>query len=232
MTRRPGFTLIELLAVLAVMAILFAVTVPFIGSILSALAISSATNQVFSTLTLARQDAITRNQPVAVYFFQYPTDSLPAAYRAVQIWELGLSPQSTSDNPVLVPTTSISRFTPLGGRVILATGLDRSADVLNPAQNTAGAPGVVPVPPKPFALGSAPLNGNYMAIVFRPNGSTSLPLTATDSGGGTGNANSTYYWSLTVCDSVAYQKNPGVLPPNSATIQIDAISGTCQILRP
>ena len=65
---RRGFTLAELLAVVIIMAILTAVSLPSIIGMSRGASMRSAAAQVRSDLALARQTAITRRDNVGVYF--------------------------------------------------------------------------------------------------------------------------------------------------------------------
>jgi uncharacterized protein (TIGR02596 family) len=232
--RRRGFSLIELLVVLAIGAIILTLTIPAVNSVLSATSVTAAANQVLSTLTLARQYAITHDRNVAVYFFKYvsPVNGLPAAYRGMQAWELDVSPSATPTSAALVATLPVTKFSSIGARTVLNDNIISGvclSTVLNSASNTNGD-ALAPIPTSISAPGVSTTTP-YMALVFRPDGSTSLPLTAgttayTDSG-----QPGTYYWTLTVCDATAYA-NTTAVPADFATVQIDAIGGTARLLRP
>lgn len=61
-----GFTLVELLLVVAVIALLQALTAPVFASLVNSVRLSSATNSLFSSLILARSEAIKRNSRAVV----------------------------------------------------------------------------------------------------------------------------------------------------------------------
>jgi len=65
---RRAFTLAELLAVIAIMAIMIAVSVPALSGLARGASLRSATVQLRSALSLARQYAITHHQTVYVLF--------------------------------------------------------------------------------------------------------------------------------------------------------------------
>lgn len=65
--RRPlGFTMIELLTVVAVMAILTAVTVPSLARIVDSTRLTSISNDFLAAMYMARSEAVKRNGPAAL----------------------------------------------------------------------------------------------------------------------------------------------------------------------
>jgi len=64
--RGHGFTLIELLIVLAVGAILFTIAIPGLGFLVNTSRLAAVTNNLVSSLQLARSEAIKRGQRVTV----------------------------------------------------------------------------------------------------------------------------------------------------------------------
>jgi type IV fimbrial biogenesis protein FimT len=61
-----GFTLVELLTVLAVVAVLVSVSLPALGTAADSVKLSSASNAFFSSLHLARSEAINRHGRVVL----------------------------------------------------------------------------------------------------------------------------------------------------------------------
>ena len=64
--RGHGFTLIELLIVLAVGAILFTIAIPGLGFLVNTSRLAAVTNNLVSSLQLARSEAIKRGERVTV----------------------------------------------------------------------------------------------------------------------------------------------------------------------
>jgi type IV fimbrial biogenesis protein FimT len=64
--RSRGFTLVELLIVLAVAAVLAGVTVPAMNALVKSVKLTSATNDLFASLLMARSEAVKRNSRVAL----------------------------------------------------------------------------------------------------------------------------------------------------------------------
>jgi type IV fimbrial biogenesis protein FimT len=61
-----GFTLVELMIVVAVVAILLSLAAPAFSGMVSSVRLSSASNSLFSSLLLARSEAIKRNSRVVL----------------------------------------------------------------------------------------------------------------------------------------------------------------------
>lgn len=64
--RQRGFTLVELLAVMAVAVILAGTALPALRGLVRSVQLTSATNDLFASLMLARSEAVKRNDRVAM----------------------------------------------------------------------------------------------------------------------------------------------------------------------
>jgi prepilin-type N-terminal cleavage/methylation domain-containing protein len=84
---REGFTLAELLVVIAIIGIMLALALPALTNLTGASKLDAAANAVHSTAKLARQYAMTHNQPAYVVFNEGQTDP-DLAYRAYAIFTI------------------------------------------------------------------------------------------------------------------------------------------------
>jgi uncharacterized protein (TIGR02596 family) len=83
--KTSAFSLIELLLVIAILALLAAVTLPAVGSITQANAIGRAGQTLGDVMILARQEAVAKSRDVEVRIIDVPDPMWPG-YRAVQLW--------------------------------------------------------------------------------------------------------------------------------------------------
>lgn len=67
MRMQKGFTLVELLVTVAVLAILLAVAIPGFAEFIRAVRASSDVSSLTAALSLARSEAVKRNQPACIY---------------------------------------------------------------------------------------------------------------------------------------------------------------------
>lgn len=106
-------------------------------------------------LSVARQEAVTRNRDVEVRFY-YLTNGGVTGWRALQLWTL----EQTANGPT---TNTSSRITLLPDGVVIATN-----DSLSPLVTDSPHSGTVNL----GAYGSTP----YKSFRFRPNGATEIAV--------------------------------------------------------
>lgn len=116
--RRRGFTLVELLVVVGLMAVVMAVTIAGLQSSSGGAKMRTALLQLKSTLSLARQYAITRREAIYVVFpeptstFQDAAQRSRLSYQAYNVWspregyinEWIALPSGVIFHPTLTPT--------------------------------------------------------------------------------------------------------------------------------
>lgn len=153
---KSGFTLVEMLAVIAMIGILAALTIPAMTSVSISMNVTRAGQLVGDQIALARQMAVARNRPVAVRFVEDATDP---GFSSVQIWEYDAS----GDNP-----KAVRRLERLPDAVILKKELSPVLTEADAAQSGTAKFG---------SAGDRP----YKGIRFRANGrvDTSLPMART-----------------------------------------------------
>jgi len=108
----PGFTLIELMIVLSVLAILIAAAVPNYNDFVKNQRVKTASFEFFSSLVLARSEALTRNSTVTVAATSGTTNW--AAGWEVRAGATVLRKQESLPNIVIAGTTSTLSYTGTG----------------------------------------------------------------------------------------------------------------------
>lgn len=155
---RPGFTLIELLLVVSIVIILAGLMAPAFRSMMTGTNLSRAGQLVGDHLSLARQEAITRNQQVEVRFF-YFTNGVWPGWQALQVFRMEQTPRGESR---LIPA---SKFTLLPEGVLISSN-ERVSPLFKAC--TTGQANVA-------RFGSTPIP--YASFRFRANGATDSAIT-------------------------------------------------------
>jgi uncharacterized protein (TIGR02596 family) len=209
-----GFTLVELLVVMAIMAILGALTVPAIISSLRGSALTQGAQKVLGEITTAHQTALAQNRFVEVRFYQLAKAGMPGEtagnpgtgkFRAVQSFIFDSSGNATAlDKVQWLPDTVI-----MDSNITLSTLL--GAGTTPPVKTwTTNDPKI--------ALPNVGTSYNALAFQFQPDGSTNLNPIGQQ-------------WFLTL-HSLSAGDNLAALPTNFIILQIDALNGHVQNYRP
>ena len=224
---RLAFTLVEMLVVMGVIVALLALVVPATNTMLRGNDLTQSGQEVSNTLGVARQLALTQNHPFEVRLYQFAdtsksgeviNDASSWKYRALQVF-------SVSEAGVATPIDKVHR---LANGAIIDSGMNLSTLIGNavPSSGTAVSGPLLTNAPQTFSLPEIGTNYNSVAFRFFPDGSTNLPITTTNSSGAAVNA-----WFLTV-HQLIYGDNPGTVPANFLTIQIDPSNGNIREFRP
>jgi len=146
-----GFTLLELLVVMSVMVILMTLSLPSITSIMTGSKLERAGQMVADAMTLARQEAISKNREVQVVFCELPMETGGKGWIGLQVWRV-------DDSPTGPVTRQVSRLWRLPEPMVISIkgGLSPllTASTLSGTTTIAGNTGVA-----------------YKAFRFRANGS-------------------------------------------------------------
>ncbi|MCF7818825.1 MAG: prepilin-type N-terminal cleavage/methylation domain-containing protein [Kiritimatiellales bacterium] len=98
-TGTGGFTLAELLVVIAIIAIMFAIALPAFVNMTGASKLDAAANAVHSAAKLARQYAITHNQPTYLVFNDdQSTSDANLAYRSYAVFTIDTHTQPVAQS--------------------------------------------------------------------------------------------------------------------------------------
>ncbi len=199
-----GFTLIEMLAVMTIVGILLAVSVPAFHGITAAARLRGEGGRLAAELARAQQMAVTMNRAVDVRFYRYVDPEDPGsdpAWRAVQFFLAGEGAPAGQDQ-VLIKLDSATVFSEMPGFSPLLT-LPSQDDTL---------PGIE---------GSVTSAG----FSFFPSGATNLPpVSDSPDGGG---------WHLTLLAVGDEFRDPSSGPvTNFFSLQIDPHNGSVRPFQP
>jgi prepilin-type N-terminal cleavage/methylation domain-containing protein len=96
---RGGFTLAELLVVIAIIGIMFTIALPAFLNMTGASKLDAAANAVHSAAKLARQYALTHNQPTYLVFHDdQSTDDDTLAFRAYAVFTINIHTRPVSQD--------------------------------------------------------------------------------------------------------------------------------------
>jgi uncharacterized protein (TIGR02596 family) len=219
-SRNRGFSLLELIVVILIISIIAAFAVPAASTILRGSHITQASQIVVDQITLARQQALTRNHPVEVRFIRYADPEVPSdkgpdgkdgAFRAIQVFDiLDNGAAVPIDKPQLFPQSVVmnsdKQLSSLLGDVS-GTGWPKEVNKAKVKQDKTA-------PKLPRKIED---DYEYIAFRFMPDGSTNLKPKD--------------MWFITIHNM--NDKAAGGTPPNNFfTLQIDPVSGATKAFRP
>ncbi len=197
-----GFSLLELLVVVAIIGIMATLAGAGLSSMQRAQGLGSASQMVAAQIQLARQTAAARNLPVEVRFYQLP-DFGQSSGSASRWRAVGVFDGSATN------AQTLQRPVHFPARVVIEPSPTASPLWTSMGASDAPLPG--------FGTGNWP----YRALTVRPNGLVTVS--------GTSPAEANWFLSLRQESDVA---EPGGLPANFATIQINPFTARTQVLRP
>jgi uncharacterized protein (TIGR02596 family) len=228
--RTAAFTLVELLVVMAIMAIVMAVTLPAIRSLQEAYNLDAVSQAVVGQLNTARQAALGSSHPVQVRFYLMADYNGAAStsifhpatttvYRGIQCFQEG-DPTTTS-----IPVTPITKpyFFPVPVIIASPDAISMSgADVSSMLNSSYSGITVVgasdpnnPLPP--------PYGSSYQYSYFRMRTNSRTDLSTASS------ANTTLTFVL---ETSASKASATSLPPNYVTIELNSVTGGIRYYRP
>lgn len=207
--RRKAFTLTELLVVMAIAGILAAVSIPAVSSMMQSYHLTGSCQAILGQMTMARQEALSKNRSVQVRFYLCADKQGNKAYRAIQAFRENTDVAGNSDmvavtKPYVLPEGMWIVFGGPNNNTTASTLLDTT--VSGASSSTGDAEHPLPQP-----HGVCP----YVSFRFRPNGRTDL-----------------------IADSlvtVASERAPVAandLPNNFITLRIDCVNGNVSVYQP
>ncbi len=218
--RQRGFSLIELIVVISIIVLIAGFTVPAATTILRGSQLTQASGTLVGQISLARQQALTKNRAVEVRFYRFGNPETPGEdvgnpstgkFRALQLFEV-------LENGVSVP---LDKPQMLPANVIFAYSEEQSAGLSSlidkGSAGTPKKPGTDDraAPHLPRGIGH---KYEYVSFRFLQDGSTDLTPTDT--------------WYVTLIGLTDQLQSAAEPPPNFFTVQVDPVSGSTRTFRP
>jgi len=208
---QQGFSLVELLVVMAIIAILGAITIPAVTSGLRASALTQGAQKVLNEIAAAHQAALAQDRFVEIRFYQVAKSGMPGEtvgnpgtgkFRALQSFVIDSSGTATAFDKVQLLPDSVIMDSNSALSTLLGSTLTKSWTTNDPQ---------IPLP----NVGTA---YNVRVFQFQPDGSTNLNPIGQQ-------------WFVTL-HGLSAGDNLTTLPTNFYTLQIDALNGHIQNYRP
>lgn len=214
-----AFSLIELIVVISIIVVIASFTVPAATSILRGSQLTQASGQIIGQISLARQQALTKNRAVEVRFYRFADPESPGEdvanpstgkFRGMQLFEvLENGAAIPLDKLQMLPQNVIFAQTSEGD-VGLSSILDQAkAGTPKSAKSDSAAPKL----PR-----GVDYNYEFVSFRFLQDGSTNLTPTDT--------------WYVTLIGLTDRLESPSKPPANFFTVQVDPVSGSTRVFRP
>lgn len=210
--RSRAFSLVEILAVIAIITILVAVSVPAFKSLERAQSLTSGAASVIDELAFARQTALARNRIVEVRLYKRPLNPGPVT---------ATNPEQFRSFRTVIYDDQAQNFVPLGKlhhlpRGVVMTDKQEFSTLIYPY----ATPGPGRAYRKDTPAGAEELE--YQCIRFKPAGETDLDRAGTPDGD---------KWFLTF----KLEKDPEINQKpamNYVTVMLNPVSGKVRAYRP
>jgi uncharacterized protein (TIGR02596 family) len=228
---RSAFTITELIVVMAIIAIIVAISAPIVTRSLGATRVTTAGDSLQGLLEAARQHAIAHNSVAEVRFYRYP---LPGSTRptinAIRVLRYHDEIQTDPDTletflaEPLLETFYLPESLTITTEETLSSLFSQTRRSWEKESSTSGGDEGFLQQRHIFEPNSSE-DPEYMLLRFLPDGGTDLLQQATGPG---------KIWHLTVLSlrDEEILEGSSEIPTNYVTLQLDPFSGTSRLYRP